>query len=144
VGWTIEHVEEAPVSPDAVFALYADPRTWSEWGHSARWAEADGPMEEGGYVRVKAAYGAVYRCRVLRLVPGRALSIEVRPVGLRIVNHYEVEPMGDGARIRHAFDVGGPISGPSRILAGAYWRQLQAEVRAVAARAARSAAPAAP
>jgi hypothetical protein len=34
----IESVREADVDPATVFALYADPATWSLWGHNAVWA----------------------------------------------------------------------------------------------------------
>ena len=40
--WTIETVREAPVAPDDVFQFYADPSTWSSWGHAAQWARVDG------------------------------------------------------------------------------------------------------
>ncbi len=131
MSWTSEHVQEAGLPATAVFRLYADPSTWPLWGHSVRWARADGALSEGSIVRVKAAYGAVYPCRVLRLVPDRLLELEVRPPGLRIVNGYEVTPMDAGVQVRHAFDVSGPLSGPARVLAGAYRRQLGDEVSAV-------------
>jgi hypothetical protein len=61
----------------------------------------------------------------------------VKPAGLTIVNVYEVEPAGAGARIRHAFEVSGPLAAVTRpLLSGMYRRQLEAEVRAVAAMAA--------
>jgi Polyketide cyclase / dehydrase and lipid transport len=132
VSWTIESVREGAVTPEAVFALYADPDTWGRWGHNATWAKADGPIEVGGTVRVRAGYGTVYRCRVRRFEPGRALELVVRPAGLTIINRYEVEPGRGGCRVRHAFDVSGPISAITRpFLAGMYRRQLEAEVEAV-------------
>lgn len=53
MSWTIESIREADVEPDAVFALYADPATWSRWGHNATWAHADGPLADGGIVDVR-------------------------------------------------------------------------------------------
>ena len=69
--WTIETVRDAGVTPAAVFQLYSDPTTWSDWGHSATWARVDGPFAEGGTVDVGAGYGRVYHCRIQRLVAGR-------------------------------------------------------------------------
>ena len=131
----IEAVQDAAVDPAAVFDLYADPSTWSAWGHNATWAEADGAMAEGGIVRVRAGYGTVYRCLIRRFEPGRALELVVKPAGLTIVNVYEVEPRSaDGSRIRHAFEVSGPIAGIARVgLARRYQRQLVEEVAAVIA-----------
>ena len=131
MGYTIEATREAAVDPAAVFALYMDPATWSVWGHNVRSARADGPLAEGGTVRVRPMYPVTYTCRVLRLVPGRLLRLEVKPVGMTIVNVYEVEPTTQGSRIRHAFEVSGPLSGPLRWigLARAYESSLHDEIR---------------
>jgi hypothetical protein len=132
VTWTIESSREAAVPADAVFALYADPDTWSRWGHNATWAQADGPLEVGGIVRVRAGYGTVYRCLVRRFEPGRALELVVKPAGLTIINVYEAEPTAGGCRVRHALEVSGPLSSLTRpFLSGMYRRKLDAEVEAV-------------
>jgi hypothetical protein len=129
VTWTIESVREADVDPAAVWALYADPATWNQWGHNATWARADGPLVDGGTVDVRAGYGTVYHCRIRRLEPGRALELVVKPAGLTIINVYEVESAGAGSRVRHALEVSGPIAGITRpALAGMYRRKLDDEV----------------
>ncbi len=135
MGWKIEAVREAPVTPAAVFALYAEPSTWSAWGHNATWARADGPLAEGATVDVRANYGKVYPCLVRRLEPDRALELIVRPPGMTIVNVYEVEPTPTGgSRIRHAFEISGPMGTIARVigLRRVYGPKLAAEVDAVA------------
>ncbi len=139
MSWTIEATQEGAVDPAAVFALYADPSTWHQWGHNATWARADGPLVEGGMVDVRAGYGTVYHCRIRRLEPDRALELIVKPAGLIIVNIYEVEPTAMGSRVRHAFEVSGPLAVVTKpFLAGMYRRQLEAEVAAVIAQASAS------
>jgi hypothetical protein len=135
MGWTIDAVREADVPPDAIWQLYAEPATWSRWGHNAPWAHADGPLVLGGTVDVRANYGTVYHCRIRRLDEGRALELVVKPAGLTIVNVYEVTPTGRGSRVRHAFDVSGPLATPTKWigLGRLYRRQLAAEVEAVIA-----------
>lgn len=113
--WLIETVRDAAVGPADVFRLYADPSTWSEWGHNATWARADGPLVEGGIVEVRANYGKVYPCRIRRLVADRALELEARPPLITVRQVYEVEPAPVGARIRHALEISGPLSGPMRL-----------------------------
>src|SRR5262245_57023171 len=89
-------------------------------------------MVEGGIVRVRANYRTVYRCRIRRFEPGHALELVVKPALLTIINIYEVTPDGEGARVRHAFEVSGPIASIARLgLARAYQRQLVEEVAAV-------------
>jgi hypothetical protein len=133
VSWTIETVREADVDPAAVFALYADPASWARWGHNATWARADGPLVEGGTVDVRAGYGTVYHCLIRRLDPGKALELVVRPAFMTIINTYEVEPTASGARVRHAFDVSGPLASVTRLvgLDRMYQRRLDDEVAAV-------------
>lgn len=115
VTWTIETVRDAAVAPESVFRLYADPSTWSRWGHNAKWARASGPLAEGGTVDVRAGYGKTYTCRILRLVAGRALVVEARPPFIKVIQTYEVEPTATGARIRHVLEISGPLSGPMRL-----------------------------
>lgn len=137
MSWMIESVREADVDPAAVFALYDDPETWSRWGHNATWARADGPLVQGGTVDVRAGYRTVYHCRIRRLDPGRALELVVRPAFITIVNVYEVAPTARGARIRHAFEVSGPLASITRLgLGRMYQRRLDAEVADVARMAA--------
>ena len=128
--WMIESVRDAPVTPAEVFRLYADPSTWSAWGHNAKWARAVGPLVEGGTVDVRANYGKVYPCRIRRLVADRALVLEVRPPMLTVTQTYEVEQKPGGARVRHALELSGRMSGILR-LGGAPWfyqRLLDKEV----------------
>lgn len=131
MGYTIETTREAAIDPAAIFALYMDPETWSAWGHNVRWARSDGPLVEGGTVDVRPTYPVTYKCRILRLVPDRLLRIEVRPLGMTIINVYAIEPTDDGSRIRHAFEMSGPLSGPVRWLglARLYRSSLDDEIR---------------
>lgn len=113
--WTIVSAREAAVAPADVFQLYAEPSTWSEWGHNAKWARADAPLVEGGTVDVRAGYGRTYLCRIRRLVAGQVLELVVRPPLMTVVQTYEVEATAAGARIRHALEISGPLSGPMKL-----------------------------
>ena len=99
VSWTIESVLESDVDPAAVFALYADPATWSRWGHNATWARSEGPLVEGGIVDVRAGYGTVYHCRIRRLEPGRALAV------LASLEHPGLDEAAKAVRQHRAGDV---------------------------------------
>jgi hypothetical protein len=131
MGYIIEAHGEARVGPGEIFRLYLDPSTWPIWGHNVRWARSDGPLVEGGTVEIRPKYPVTYRCQIVRLVPDRLLRIEVKPRGMSIVNVYEVEPTAGGSKVRHAFEVTGPLSGPLRWLGVArlYRSSLQDEVR---------------
>ncbi|HLO35952.1 MAG TPA: hypothetical protein VK194_07710 [Candidatus Deferrimicrobium sp.] len=110
-------------------------------GHNATRVRADGPLVEGGTVFVRPNYGRTYPCRIRRLVPDRALELEVRPPLMRIINVYEVEPATGGSRLRHALEVSGPIGCVARWvgLGRFYERLLDREVARVAMIAAETA-----
>ncbi len=139
MSWTIESQMDAAVAPSDVFRLYADPSTWSEWGHAAKWARADAPLVEGGTVDVKADYGRVYRCHIRRLVTDRLLVLDVRPPLMRVIQTYEVEATPHGAHIRHVIEISGPLAGATRLirLDRIYQGRLNKEVRKVIDRASR-------
>ncbi len=80
----IESTRDAAVTPADVFRLFADPSTWSAWGHNAMWARAEGQLVEGGIVEVRANYGKVYPCRITRLISDRLLELEARPPMMRV------------------------------------------------------------
>ena len=131
MGFSIEARREAAIEPAAIFALYMDPSTWSAWGHNVRWARSDGPLVEGGFVDVRPKYPVTYHCRIQRLIPDRLLRIEVRPIGLTIINVYELDPTNVGSSIRHAFEFSGPLARPLRWLGvpRAYRASLGDEIR---------------
>jgi hypothetical protein len=112
--WAIESTRDAPVAPADIYSLYADPSTWSEWGHNAKWARAEGPMVEGGTVHVRAGYGRTYPCLIRRLDDGHALELEVRPPLITVVQIYEVAPTATGSRVHHVLEISGPLSRPMR------------------------------
>jgi hypothetical protein len=137
--WAIEATRTTDLQPSEIFAFYADPTTWGAWGHNTRWARSDDPVVAGATVEVKAGYGTVYRVRVREVVPDRRVVCEVRPVGMTVVNTYEVEPSAGGSRIRHAIEVSGPLARPTKLLRfdALYTRWLRREIRSLVELAAR-------
>ncbi len=59
------------------------------------------------------------------------MTCEVKPIGVRIVQPYEVEPLEGGTRIHHAITVSGPLERGYSLLAGPYTKLLARETRAL-------------
>ena len=128
--WSVEHVCVAKVQPHEAFRYYTDPSTWHRWGHNTRWARLEGPYVEGATVLVRAGYEKVWPVHVLRVVPDRLVVNEVHPVGLVVINTFEVSPVDDGARLRHRIDVSGRFARfYGLFLPGLYRRLLGKETR---------------
>ena len=128
--WSVEQTRVAKVQPHEVFRYYTDPSTWHRWGHNTRWARLEGPYVEGATVLVRAGYEKVWPVRVLRVVLDRLVVNEVRPIGLVVINTFEVTPVEGGARLRHAIEVSGRFARLyGFFLPGLYRRLLGKETR---------------
>ena len=135
MSFTIEDTFDAVgVRAEEVYACYADPSTWHLWGHNTSSARARTAVETGAIVDVKVRrYPWTYAVRIVEADPGRRVVCEVKPIGVRLVQTYEVEPIDGGARIHHAITVGGPLERGYSLLAGQYTKLLARETRALAA-----------
>jgi hypothetical protein len=135
MAFTIEDTHDAPgVEAAAVYACYADPSTWHMWGHNTSGAKARTAVETGAIVDVKVRrYPWTYAVRILEADPGHRVICEVKPIGVRIVQSYEVEPLDGGTRIHHAITVAGPLERGYSLLASRYTKLLARETRALAA-----------
>jgi len=128
--WSAEHACVAKVQPHEVFRYYTDPSTWHRWHHNTRWARMKGPYVEGTTVLVRAGYGKVWPVRVMRVLPDRLVVNEVRPVGLVVINTFEVSPVDGGARLRRAIEISGRFARfYGFFLPGLYRRQFATETR---------------
>ena len=130
--WTIGSTALAPVPPETIFAMYADPATWGSWGHNTRWGRARGrvPVQEGDIVDVKAGYGKVYPVLMRRVVENRSVECEIRPPGMLVETTFSVEPADEGSRIEHTISVSGTFSGITKLirLDRLYTRLLDREI----------------
>ena len=129
--WTISSSAQAPVPPEAIFALYVDPSTWGSWGHNTRWARARGPVVEGSIVDVKAGYGKVYPVLMRRVIEDRYVECEIRPPGMLVETTFSVEPTEGGSRVEHSITVSGRFSGITKMIGldRLYTRLLDKEIR---------------
>jgi uncharacterized protein YndB with AHSA1/START domain len=141
MSWSMEHVRDAAVSPEDVFAAYVDPSTWGVWGHNTRWARLEGPFREGARVQVCAGYRKVWPVDVRLVVPGRTVVCEVRPPGATIVSTYDVRPIAGGARLRHVITLSGRLELGYRLLRPLYLRLLAKETKRLVELVSRETAP---
>ena len=112
---TIEAIATTPGSTVAVWALLADPATWSEWGAWSKVEVEGGGPQEVGAVRVVVRPPFRVRERITEWVPGERMAYEViggmRVRGYRAVVTLE-EPADGGAvvRWRSTYEHAGPLT----------------------------------
>lgn len=134
--WRTEHAEETTGSPEAVWELWRDVRTWPEWDAAVESASLAGPFATGSSGRLKPTAGPSARF-VLSDVrePWRFVSETRLPLAVMTFEH-RVERVGERTRIIHAVRIDG-FAGAlfGRLIGRGVARDLPGAVRALAARA---------
>jgi hypothetical protein len=93
-SFTYTHTVEADLTADAIWALYEDVSTWTEWDAQAEWVTRDGPFVAGttGTMKFKGQEPLEYR--LAKVEPGREF-VDETPVGELVVRVLHVlEPLG--------------------------------------------------
>jgi uncharacterized protein YndB with AHSA1/START domain len=103
--------ERVKAEPEAVWALWSDPRRWREWNEQIERAELDGELRVGAEARIKFRRGGTVRFTVIELEPGRVLVDEARFPGARLGHEHRLEPQPGGVEITHRLYVIGPLAG---------------------------------
>jgi hypothetical protein len=101
----IEVTKRSAAAPDAVFALLVDGNTWPSWSPIESFElerPGDPPPEGVGAIRVFRRARTTGRDRIVEIVPGRRFGYQSLS-GLPVRDyraHVDLEPDGDGTRIR--------------------------------------------
>jgi hypothetical protein len=103
------HSERSLASPEAIWALWADPSHWPKWNAQIQQAEVDGELLPGAPVTIKYRRGGRVRFEVVALEPGRLLIVEARFPGARLGHEHRVERRGKGAETNHRLYIRGPL-----------------------------------
>jgi hypothetical protein len=103
------HSERSSASPEAIWALWADPGRWPEWNPQIERAEVDGELLPGAAVTIKFRRGGNVRFQVVALDPGRLLIDEARFPGARLGHEHRVRRRGKEVEIIHRLYVRGPL-----------------------------------
>jgi hypothetical protein len=103
------HTIEAAVSADAIWSLYEDVTTWSEWDADAEWVRRDGPFQTGTTGAMKFKGQEPLHYRLAKVEPGREF-VDETPVGEVVVRvSHLLEPLGaQRVRITYAAEIDGP------------------------------------
>jgi hypothetical protein len=137
----IEVTKHSAAAPDAVFALLVDGNSWPSWSQieAFRLERAGDPPPEGvGAIRVFRRGRTTGRDQIVEIVPGRRFgyaSLSGLPVR-EYRAHIDLEPDGDGTRIRWQASFAPKVPGTGWLLERGLRRFLSDCAAGVAAHAA--------
>jgi uncharacterized protein YndB with AHSA1/START domain len=121
---TLAHLSTyVPVSPEALWARWADPDTHPEWSHDLAWVRLEEPMAPGarGHLRPKGGPRSAFA--VTELVPDRTFADTTHLPGARLTFRHHAEPAPGGAQVTVTVTVEGVLARAwSRILGAAATR----------------------
>ena len=105
---------ETSASPEAVWAVLADPQLRAQWHPNLRWATLDGPLAPGSTGKWKPARAQPVAVTVAEVDAPRRLVYEGTHGSSKAARgHYvhEVEPLASGgARLTHTMSLTGPLA----------------------------------
>jgi len=103
---------ETKASPDAVWKIWSDPSTWTQWNPDVLSISLDGPFATGTTGTMTTKAGGSHRIRVEAVKPGRSFRLETTPIPLTHFSfHRQVAPgAGGGSRISQRLTMRGPLA----------------------------------
>jgi hypothetical protein len=102
------------VSPDLIFARWADMATWPEWNTDTEWVRLDGPFHTGATGVLKPKGGPKVRFVVASLVPGHEFIDVSLLFGAKLTFAHTVATDADGTTVAVTISLAGPM--------GWFWR----------------------
>jgi uncharacterized protein YndB with AHSA1/START domain len=109
--WTFEHSAESTAPPASVWERYTDVDHWSEWStKGVEKSSLDGEFEVGTTGMSKAPHLPKGRFELVDVEPERRFVLKSRLPGATLTFTHQLEPAGEGTRITHRADLGGPLS----------------------------------
>ena len=102
---------ETAASPEAVWRIWSDPTSWSDWNPSVGEVKLEGPFAVGASGMMHMRSGRQHQIRFERIEPGRAFELEATALpGHPFSFRCEVVPVGSGSRVSQSVTVRGPLA----------------------------------
>jgi uncharacterized protein YndB with AHSA1/START domain len=109
MAFTFQHAVDTAARPEAVWRLYSDVSTWSQWDHAVERVTLDGPFEAGSAGSMKLHGQDPFAYRLLEVEPRRSFADESAIPGGVVRFRHHIEPLDGGrSRLTHAVEIEAP------------------------------------
>jgi uncharacterized protein YndB with AHSA1/START domain len=103
---------ETSASPERVWRLWSDVRTWPGWNPDVQAVQIDGPFATGATGTMTTKAGGTHAIRLTDVRPGRSFRLETSPAPLStFVFQCDIRPTGGGSTIGQSVSMRGPLGG---------------------------------
>lgn len=135
--WRTEHTEETMASPETVWALWSDVRTWPDWDEAVVSVSLAGPFVTGSSGKLKPRGGPGVTFTLVEVHEPFGFADETRLPGAVMRFEHRSERVDDRIRITHAVSIYGLAAALfARLIGRGVARDLPGAVRRLAAAAA--------
>ena len=102
---------ETSASPDQVWRIWSDTKTWGEWNPNVTTMDLEGPFATGSTAVMNTHAGQHHKMRLLDVQPGRGFVLETKVVpGTTFYFHCRIEPaQGGKTKVGQTVEVKGPL-----------------------------------
>jgi hypothetical protein len=98
-------------SPDKVWSVWPDPKSWSRWNSGIASAVVDGPIANGTKEKMTTNRGSTHEVTFSNVFEGRAFSVSMAgPPLASITFSCEIAPNGTGSTIARTVTIAGPLA----------------------------------
>ena len=104
------HQTELPHSPEAIYSLWASPRTWPDWDPDVASVVFDGDARIGAQGRMRPASGPTSTITITAVDPDRRVTTTSRLPGATLTFDHLIEPTVDGCAVEVRISVDGPLA----------------------------------
>ena len=103
---------ETTASPESVWRLWSDVRTWPGWNPDVEAVNIDGPFAAGTTGSMTTKAGGTHAVTLTDVQPGRSFRLETSPAPLSTFTFLcEIRPNGVGSTISQSVSMRGPLGG---------------------------------
>ena len=105
MAYRFSHTIATQATPEALWALYADPGTWPSWDPDAEHVTLDGPFAtgSGGTMKFKGQDPLTYE--LADVEPERRFVDVTSVPGATIRFGHRIEPHGEGVKLTHELEI---------------------------------------
>jgi len=111
---------DTSAAPEAVWRIWSQPETWSEWNPDVEFVKLDGPLAVGTTGSMRTKRGGTHPIRFEEVNQGRSFQLETPAMpGTKFHFRCEITPRDDGSRLSQSISMSGPLGGLFSAMMGA-------------------------
>ena len=106
----VEHRITISASPDAIFRIYTDVKSWHTWDPDTKQASLEGPFVVGSKGKLTPTKGKTVPMVLTQVEPSRCFTVESKIPLFRMLFEHELVPLTGATEVVHRVTFSGLLS----------------------------------